>query len=125
MAALFIMKHFALSADETACWLRLCRSASLPGPQKEWLHHVQRKMWNEGEEFRLRNAEGLSRLGREELPHPKPTWWRNAKGGCRPPAMLPEEAEEIARLQQVCGGPLTPAATVGFPLLVSRDIAQS
>lgn len=50
------MKHFGFNAAETIGYLRLCRPGSVIGPQQNFLHDMEKRMWKEGEQFRKKQA---------------------------------------------------------------------
>jgi cell division cycle 14 len=43
--ALYLMKHYHLSAAETIAWLRLCRPGMVIGPQQHYLKLQEPRMW--------------------------------------------------------------------------------
>jgi len=56
LLALYMMKHYRLSAAECIAWLRICRPGSVIGPQQHFLEEKQQAMWAEGDEYRANMA---------------------------------------------------------------------
>jgi len=56
LLALYMMKHYRLSAAECIAWLRICRPGSVIGPQQYFLEEKQQAMWAEGDEYRANMA---------------------------------------------------------------------
>mmetsp|Transcript_20709 Transcript_20709/g.51003 ORF Transcript_20709/g.51003 Transcript_20709/m.51003 type:complete len:409 (+) Transcript_20709:79-1305(+) len=52
LIGLYIMKHWGFTAAETIGWLRLCRPGSVIGPQQNFLHDMEKRMWKEGDNWR-------------------------------------------------------------------------
>merc|ERR1712154_703878 len=51
----YIMKHYAWSASQVICWLRVCRPGSVIGPQQQFLEMQQPKMWRLGDQYRKKH----------------------------------------------------------------------
>lgn len=47
LIGLYIMKHWGFTAPEVIAWLRLCRPGSVIGPQQNFLHDLEKRMWRE------------------------------------------------------------------------------
>ena len=47
LIGLYIMKHWGFTAAEVIAWLRLCRPGSVIGPQQNFLHDLEKRMWKE------------------------------------------------------------------------------
>jgi len=56
LLALYMMKHYRLSAAECIAWLRICRPGSVIGPQQHFLEEKQQSMWAEGDVYRANMA---------------------------------------------------------------------
>lgn len=48
LIALYMMKHYLLTAAECIAWLRISRPGSVLGPQQFFLQDVQMEMWEQG-----------------------------------------------------------------------------
>merc|ERR1712157_377839 len=51
----YMMKHYAWTAAQVICWLRICRPGSVIGPQQRFLEMQQPKMWKAGDLFRAKH----------------------------------------------------------------------
>eukprot|EP01083_Nonionella_stella_P096581 271553_1 len=56
----YVMKHYAWSASQVICWLRICRPGSVIGPQQQFLEAQQAKMWRAGDLYRKKRKLTLS-----------------------------------------------------------------
>ncbi|KAG8463535.1 hypothetical protein KFE25_003808 [Diacronema lutheri] len=59
LIGLYIMKHWGFTAAEVIAWLRLCRPGSVIGPQQNFLHDLEKRMWKEGETYRRKMGTGV------------------------------------------------------------------
>lgn len=59
LIGLYIMKHWSFSAAETIGWLRICRPGSVIGPQQNFLHDMEKRMWKEGEAYRKKTGNAV------------------------------------------------------------------
>lgn len=50
------MKHYKFPAAYFIGWSRLCRSGSILGPQQQWLLEMQNKMFNDGDDYRIKKS---------------------------------------------------------------------
>merc|ERR1719410_1165974 len=51
----YMMKHYAWTAAQVICWLRICRPGSVIGPQQRFLEMQQPKMWKAGDLYRQKH----------------------------------------------------------------------
>ena len=57
--ACYMMKHYAWTAAQCICWLRICRPGSVIGPQQRFLETQQPKMWKAGDLYRQKHQKVL------------------------------------------------------------------
>jgi hypothetical protein len=57
------MKHHFFTANESIAWLRIVRPGSVIGPQQQYLHDQQSRMFNLGQLDRERTTGGILGLG--------------------------------------------------------------
>merc|ERR1712157_505472 len=55
----YMMKHYAWTAAQVICWLRICRPGSVIGPQQRFLEMQQPKMWKAGDLYRAKQQKQL------------------------------------------------------------------
>jgi hypothetical protein len=61
LIALFIMKHYLLTAGECIAWLRIARPGSVLGPQQHYLMERQAAMWMQAPKSVKRRGEDYER----------------------------------------------------------------
>lgn len=57
------MKHYGYTAAESIALCRICRPGSIVGPQQQFLHDLEYRMKNEGNQYRRRHRKGGGGLG--------------------------------------------------------------
>ncbi len=78
--ALYLMKHYHFSAQESIGWLRVCRPGSVIGIQQHFLHDIQFKMWKMGEAIFKENIQHV-RSSNESIAQQSDTLVSNFTGG--------------------------------------------
>merc|ERR1719382_400155 len=52
----YMMKHYAWTAQDVIAWLRIYRPGSVIGPQQQFLERQQKRMWAQGDQYRMKHG---------------------------------------------------------------------
>lgn len=72
--ALYLMKHYRITANECIAWFRICRPGSVIGPQQQFIKGEEQKMWAEGKKYRDLHGPHPPQGG-PDLAQPPPGWY--------------------------------------------------